>query len=112
MNTNLCIFCRMITGEIPVTVITYNDDAIVIKDINPKAPIHWLVIPRTHFSDMRSLGDGDGALLGSLMLLSITAIRDYADNAAFRIVVNNGAEIGQHVFHSHIHLLAGKFYAE
>jgi histidine triad (HIT) family protein len=110
MKHKTCIFCRMISGEITTNLITQNNDAIIIQDINPKADVHWLVIPRRHFVDMRVLSSLDSPLLGSLMLLSITAIREYANNAAFRIIVNNGSEVGQHVFHSHIHLLAGHLY--
>lgn len=107
MNSTTCLFCRIVAQEIPAQIITSNEDAIIIKDINPRADLHWLIIPRKHFEDMRLLNAPDGPLLASLMLLGINAIRTYADNTAFRVVVNNGAEVGQHVFHSHIHLLGG-----
>lgn len=107
MNAATCIFCRMLTGEIRAHIITENDAGIVIKDINPKADIHWLVIPRKHFADMRELTSEDERLLGALFMLGASAIRDYANNVPFRTVVNNGAEVGQHVFHSHIHILGG-----
>lgn len=111
MKKNECIFCLIVAQKIPASYIMGSEEAIIIKDINPKAEIHWLIIPRRHFEDMRALDTQDGPLLASLMLLGINAIRTHGNNTSFRMVVNNGKEVGQHVFHSHIHLVGGHIYS-
>jgi histidine triad (HIT) family protein len=79
----------------------------VIKDINPKASIHYLIIPKKHITDLSHFEDNDQALAGSLLLMAKSLSKDLG-GAAFRLVVNNGADAGQIIFHAHIHFLSGK----
>ncbi|HYH82514.1 MAG TPA: histidine triad nucleotide-binding protein [Longimicrobium sp.] len=104
-----CIFCKIIRGEIPSPRVAEGDDWIAIRDINPAAPVHVLVIPRRHVESVDALGDGDGALAGTLLL----AVRDVARQegvaaSGYRTVVNTGAEGGQTVAHLHVHVIGGK----
>jgi histidine triad (HIT) family protein len=101
-----CIFCSIIAKKIPATVIAENDAVVVIKDIAPKAPIHYLVIPKMHVADFMDVQAP--ALSQSLIEMVQQVARQLPGNQAFRLLVNNGAGVGQAVFHLHIHLLAGK----
>ncbi len=103
-----CIFCAIIAGSIPSDKVVETENLIVIKDISPKASIHYLIIPKKHIADMQSLGSDDAQLAGDMMLMATRLSQDLSDPRAFRIIVNNGAAAGQCVFHLHMHFLAGK----
>ena len=104
-----CLFCRMIGGEIPVKPVYEDDDLFVIKDINPQAPLHVLVIPKTHIASLNDLEPGHDALVGSMFRRAASIARDngYADRG-FRTIFNTNREAGQSVFHIHLHVLAGR----
>ena len=106
MSENNCIFCSIIAKKIPATIIAENDDVVVIKDIAPKAPIHYLVIPKIHIADLLDVQ------APSLMAHMITAVQELCTqkliSTSFRTIINTGAGVGQTVFHLHMHLLAGK----
>ncbi|HWZ58297.1 MAG TPA: histidine triad nucleotide-binding protein [Gemmatimonadaceae bacterium] len=107
MSADDCLFCRIISGEIPASKVGETPDAIAIRDINPQAPYHVLIIPREH---IRSLNETtDAGLLGRLLLFAAGLARDagYADSG-YRVVINTNADGGQTVFHLHLHLLAGR----
>lgn len=102
-----CIFCKIIKGEIPAKKIYEDDDLLAFWDIAPQAPKHFLVIPKKHLGGPAEAGADDEQLLGKL-------IRKGGELAAangasqFRLVMNNGAEAGQTVFHLHMHVLGGR----
>ncbi len=105
--TSSCIFCKIIAQEIPATIIAHNDDVIVIKDIAPKAPVHYLIIPKIHVPDIRSLPT-DGTVAASIFQITQELAQHLSGSQAFRLVANTGADAGQSVFHAHFHFLSGK----
>jgi len=103
-----CIFCRIINKEIPGNPIHETSDVIVIKDINPKAPIHYLIISKQHIQDIQSFADCDAGLAANMLLAARDVSKTLADSSDFKLVVNSGKLAGQCVFHLHFHFLAGK----
>lgn len=104
-----CIFCRLIDGEIPSEIVYEGERVVAFKDINPKAPVHLLVVPRKHISALSDAVEEDQGLLGELALTAAElAKREGLAASGFRLVVNNGPEGGQEVFHLHYHLLGGR----
>ena len=101
------IFQKIIEKEIPSEFIYEDDLCIVIKDINPQAPLHLLIIPKKLLSKLSDAQEKDLNLLGHLMLVAGNMSRKFNVEDAFNIVINNGEKAGQTVFHLHIHLLAG-----
>ena len=103
-----CIFCKIAAGEIPSERVYEDDDVVVFRDINPRAPTHVLAIPRRHIADAHALTEADAPLLVALF----DALNRVADQAGlergYRIVTNVGPESGQSVFHLHFHLLGGR----
>jgi histidine triad (HIT) family protein len=104
-----CIFCKIVRGEIPSPRVLEGDDWIAIRDINPAAPVHVLVIPRRHVESVAALDDGDGALAGDLLL----AARDVARaegiaESGYRTVINTGGHGSQSVAHLHVHVIGGR----
>jgi len=99
----------MVAGEIPVKPVYEDDQLIVIKDINPQAPLHVLLIPKTHIASLNDLAAGHDALVGSIFRRAAAIAKEngYADRG-FRTVFNTNREAGQSVFHIHLHLLAGR----
>ena len=106
------VFERIIDGELAADRVYEDDQAIVIRDINPQAPTHLLVIPRKPIPRLVDATAEDAGLLGHLMLVACKVARQFGVDHAFRLVVNNGAEAGQTVFHLHLHLLGDKQYQE
>jgi histidine triad (HIT) family protein len=104
-----CLFCRIIAGEIPVKPLYENQELIVIKDINPQAPLHVLVIPKTHVASLNDLEPAHDVLVGSMFRRAAAIAKDHGySERGFRTVFNTNREAGQSVFHIHLHLLAGR----
>jgi histidine triad (HIT) family protein len=102
------IFSKIISREIPATIVYEDDQCLAFRDISPQAPTHVLLIPKKEMHGLSDATDEDQALLGHLMLTATKIARDLGVGDAFRLVVNNGAEAGQSVFHLHLHILAGR----
>jgi len=105
--TETCLFCRIVRKEIPSTIVLENEHVIAFRDIDPKAPTHVLVVPKTHVA---TLDDAtDARMLGELLLAAAAIARDEGIvEGGYRTVVNCGADAGQSVFHVHLHLLGGR----
>jgi histidine triad (HIT) family protein len=104
-----CLFCKIIAGEIPMKPVYEDDDLMVIQDIDPKAPLHVLVIPKAHIASLNDLAPQHDALVGSMFrrAAAIAKDRGYSERG-FRTVFNTNREAGQSIFHIHLHLLAGR----
>ena len=102
------IFAKIIRKEIPADILFEDDLCLAFKDVNPQAPTHILIIPKKPISKLAEAVNEDQALLGHLLLKA----REIADSLglgdAYRVVINNGEQAGQTVFHLHLHLLAGR----
>lgn len=103
-----CIFCKIIAGEIPAKPVADYGDILVIRDIAPKAPTHLLIIPKKHLTNVASFAADDAALAGLMLMAAQRLAQELPELSSFRLVINNGADAGQSVFHLHMHLLAGK----
>ena len=104
-----CLFCNLVLREIPAQIVLENEHVLAFKDIRPMAPVHALVIPKQHIVGIHDATPEDAAMLGQLML----AARDIAEQlglaeGGYRLVVNQGPDAGQSVFHLHCHVLGGR----
>ena len=102
------IFQKIIDKELPADIVYEDDSCLAFKDINPVAPVHVLVIPKKRIEKISDSNTEDKELLGHLFLVAGNIAKDLGIEDAFRLVVNNGAEAQQTVFHLHIHLIAGR----
>jgi histidine triad (HIT) family protein len=104
-----CLFCRIISREIPGKIVAEDDRSVALEDINPQAPVHLLVIPRKHIDRLSDLAPGDQELIGHLFLVAnrLARERGVADGG-YRTVINSGLEAGQTVFHLHLHVMGGR----
>lgn len=103
-----CIFCKILTNQIPAKIIAQNDSVFVIQDIAPKAPVHYLIIPKKHICDVQSLDDQDASIASAILLMARDLSHKLSGSQAFRLIMNNGSDVGQSVFHMHCHFLSGK----
>ena len=104
-----CIFCRIINGEIQSDILYQDEEVIAIRDINPQAPTHLLVLPKSHIASLAQLGADQKPLLGHLVhVANELAKREGVSDKGYRLVINSGAEAGQEVPHLHLHLLGGR----
>ena len=109
MPDESCLFCQIIAGEIPGELVHQDERCVVIRDINPQAPTHVLVIPREHLDSLDDASQKDEALLGHLLRVGARIANDEGHaESGYRTVINNGSRAGQSVFHLHVHVLAGR----
>lgn len=103
-----CLFCKIIAGEIPSKKMYEDDLCYVFCDIDPKAKHHYLMVAKKHFAYLSDMDEGDCLLLGK-MLATIPKLKDVLHlEGGYRVVINQGENAGQTVFHLHIHILAGQ----
>ena len=106
---NDCLFCRIVAGEIPAGVVHETDTTLAFRDIDPKAPVHVLVIPKDHHRDVVALAQADpGAAADVLAAAAAVAEAEGLPGDGFRLLFNTGGYAGQEVFHVHAHVLGGK----
>ncbi len=108
METQSCIFCKIVDDKLPATKVAENDDVLVIKDLYPRAPIHYLIIPKKHIRDISQLNHGDATIASRLLLMAQQLSEKDEQHSHFRLISNNGTRAGQCVFHIHLHFLAGQ----
>ena len=108
MKDPQCLFCKIITGEIPSAQVYSDEQIVVFKDINPKAAVHLLMVPREHIISLNELETTQDNLIAYMMRTLPIIAKQQGLNDGFRTVINTGAGGGQIVFHLHIHLLGGK----
>ncbi|MGB7922241.1 MAG: histidine triad nucleotide-binding protein [Pyrinomonadaceae bacterium] len=109
MSEQTCLFCRIVAGEITADVVYQDERSIALRDINPQAPVHVLVIPRDHIESLDEASQRDEALLGHLLRVAARVANEQGlSESGYRTVINTGAGAGQSVFHLHLHLLGGR----
>ena len=111
VNVENCIFCKIIVGQIPSRKVYEDDDVFAFHDINPWAPVHFLMVPKLHLPSMSHLTDAHAGLIGKMMVLAPKlalqeGCRAYPEGG-YRIVANTGDEGGQEVHHLHFHVMGG-----
>lgn len=103
-----CLFCRIVSGDIPANRVYEDEHCIGFPDINPQAPTHVLIVPKRHIASVASAVADDNEVLGSLMAAASEIARSERLSKGYRIVVNTGDDGGQTVSHLHLHLLGGR----
>jgi len=102
-----CIFCRIIQGEIPASIVYESADALAFDDVNPMAPVHVVVVPKTHVATLMDVKDG-GMMEGLLTAVQEVAKIKGITAKGFRTIINCNEDGGQVIFHLHIHVLGGR----
>ena len=105
---NDCLFCRIVAGEIPATVVHETETTLAFRDIDPKAPVHVLVIPKEHHRDLVAIAQADPKLAAEVLAAAaVVAEAEGLPADGFRLIFNTGRYAGQEVFHVHGHVLGG-----
>jgi histidine triad (HIT) family protein len=103
-----CLFCRIVRGDLGTEFIAETDGAVAFRDLHPQAPVHVLVVPRRHIKQLRDVDEGQTALAGELLRLAASvARREGLLDGGYRVVINDGPDAGQTIFHLHLHVLGG-----
>ena len=102
-----CLFCKIIAGDVPGDIVHTSERTVAFRDLNPQAPLHVLVVPREHTENAAATAAADAETFAGLAIAAreIAAAEGYDD---YRLVLNTGAGVGQTVFHTHLHVLAGR----
>lgn len=103
-----CLFCRIVAGEVPATVVAETEHTVAFRDVAPQAPTHVLVVPREHHADAASCADADPGLLGEVLAAAVAVARAEGLDGGYRLIVNTGSDAGQTVHHLHVHVLGGR----
>ncbi|MBE8469893.1 histidine triad nucleotide-binding protein [Streptomyces justiciae] len=102
-----CLFCKIVEGQIPATIVRESDTTVAFRDINPQAPTHVLVIPKVHYRDAAALAAAEPTIAADVLREAQT-VADEEKLESYRIVFNTGAGAGQTVWHAHAHVLGGR----
>jgi histidine triad (HIT) family protein len=104
-----CIFCRIAAGEVPSKIAWQDEEIVAFHDVDPRAPVHVLIIPRKHIASVNELDDADAPTIGRMYVKARDLARDLGvAETGYRLVMNTGPEAGQSVWHIHLHLLGGR----
>ena len=106
--TRDCLFCRIVRGDIPSKKVYEDEDVFAFEDIQPQAPTHVLIVPKTHFPGLKEAGGEHAELIGRCHLAAAQIARQRNIEQGYRTVLNVGPDAGQSVFHLHVHLLGGR----
>lgn len=104
-----CLFCKLAAGEIPARIAYEDDDVFAFHDIDPRAPVHVLLIPRKHIASVNELTEPQSPIIGTLFVKARNLARELGvSDSGYRLVMNAGPDAGQSVDHIHLHLLGGR----
>ena len=104
-----CLFCKIVAGQIPATIVYSDDRLVAFKDINPQAPTHVLIVPRRHIPSLNDLKAEDDAIVGEMVRRAAALANEHGhSDRGYRTVFNCNADAGQTVFHIHLHVLGGR----
>lgn len=104
-----CIFCRIVDGKLPAKIVRQDDATVAFHDLDPKAPVHVLVVPRRHIASVNDATDDDAGVMGALFIAAReVAAAEGIGASGYRLVVNTGAAANQTVQHVHMHVLGGR----
>lgn len=106
-----CLFCKVVDGGIPATIVRSDEHTVAFRDINPQAPVHVLVVPRDHHPDVASLSETDPELASRLLEAAAAVAEAEGVSEGWRLVFNTGESAGQSVFHVHAHVIGGRDFA-
>ena len=102
-----CLFCKIIRAEIPCRKVYEDDEVLAFHDIKPVAPVHFMLVPKSHLATLDDAKDTHAALLGKMLLLAPRLAKEQGLNNGFRTVINTGKGGGQEIFHLHFHVIGG-----
>ncbi len=102
-----CLFCKIARGEIPSRKVYEDDDVIAFHDINPVAPVHFMIVPKIHLVSLLDADESHARLLGKILVLAPKLAREQGLDNGFRTVINSGKGGGQEIFHLHVHVIGG-----
>ena len=108
MTDAACLFCRIASRQMKADIVAETEELVAITDLNPQAPTHLLIIPKDHLATLADATERHTALLGNALHLANRLAKAHQLTDGYRVVVNNGAQAGQSVFHLHVHLLGGR----
>jgi len=103
-----CLFCKIVAGEIAGEIVHADDTTVAFRDVNPQAPTHVLVVPRSHYANAAELAAHEPSTVADLVATAAKIAADDGLGAGYRMVLNTGPESGQTVFHAHLHVLGGR----
>ncbi len=102
-----CVFCKIVAGQIPSRKVYEDDELLAFHDVRPAAPVHLLVIPKTHLPSLMEVTGQHEALLGRMLALAPKLAREHGAANGFKTLINTGADGGQEVWHLHLHIMGG-----